>query len=149
MDAVSTTAYIPNLPLARRVVRQRGARSGIRTHMPRRAAGFEPTASASCAIRADGTTLVRRRRRQVVVAESEERRERIDGWVLTGLARMDLEVQVRAGRVAGHPHVADHIARVHEPVVALVAGEVRVVVGVAVDAREPCTIAAVAPDVVT
>src|SRR5690348_15069336 len=97
--------------------------------MPRRAAGFEPTASASCAIRADAATLVRSRRRQVVVAEGEERRERVHGKVLALAPGMDLEVQMRPGRVAGRADVPDHIPGLHDATVALVAREVRVVIG--------------------
>src|ERR1700738_2298396 len=97
--------------------------------MPRRAAGFEPTASASCAIRAGGKTLLRGRLRQDVVAQRDEGRERIDGWAGAPGAGVDLEMEVRAGRVAGAPDVPDHVAGVHEPAVALVLREVRVVVG--------------------
>ena len=62
---------------------------------------------------------------------------------------MHLEVEVRAGRVAGHADVADDVTGCHDPVVALVVREVRVVVRVSVDAGQPRAVPAGAAVVVT
>src|SRR5215211_6348830 len=116
--------------------------------MPRGAAGFEPTASADCAIRADATTLVRLRDGQVGVAEREQRGERVDGWLLARRARVDLEVEVRPGGVARRPLVADDVARLHQALRRVgIVREVPVVVGDVVEAGEPGTVAAGGADV--
>src|SRR5689334_21928191 len=66
------------------------------------------TATTLVGLRLHGARLAAR---EVRVAQREQRRERIDGRLLARLAGVDLEVEVRPGRVARHPDVADDVAR--------------------------------------
>src|SRR5206468_8764214 len=77
-------------------------------------------------------------------ADARQRRVRIDGAAATG---MDLEVQMRPGRVAGRAHLPDDLARGHVARGAHVLGQVVVDVAVPVvagDVRAHAATAAVA-----
>ena len=139
--------------------RRRQWRSSIGRVVP--GVGFEPTCPEGRPVLSrlrqpvapsgrdgDDVTFARERFGRFSLHRREQGRERVDGQVLARLAGVDLEVQMRPGRVAGHADVADDVARDDDAVLALVLGEVRVVVGDVVETGEPCAVAARAADVV-